>query len=136
MELLSFYVDGDLYAADVKRVEKVARNIALTPVPAAPAAVAGIANTNGGIITLLDLSVMLNCSARDSRNSEDRCGFRAKGPASVCAVVFKSSGNGAGRVALIIDRPDRLISVEDDIRTPAEIDGKLYRIIDVDSIVK
>ena len=135
MEGLGIFADGELYAVDVTLVEKVVRNIAFTPVPAAPGAVAGIANMKGGIVTLLSLSELLG---------------RKRSDKAVHAVVFKALTSGNDQMGLLIDQPDDLISIDDDDITPphlsgsgsevffvtglAEINDRLLRIIDLDLI--
>jgi purine-binding chemotaxis protein CheW len=127
--------DGELYAVDVALVQKVVRNIAFTPIPAAPEAVVGIANLKGRIVTVLSLAELLG---------------RKRGLDAVNAVVFKPEENSEDRMGLLIDKPGDLIDIaQDDIQPPplaskgeenpcvsgvAEVDGKLYRIIDVNEI--
>ena len=135
MQGLSLLTDGELFAVDVTLVRKVVRNMAFTPVPAAPEAVAGIANLKGGIVTLLNLDELLG---------------RNRGAQAVHAVIFKPFTNGNDQMGLLIDSPGDLITInETKIISPnisaeeynplisglTEVDGKLYRIIDVDSIV-
>jgi purine-binding chemotaxis protein CheW len=127
--------DEELFAVDVGLVQKVVRNISFTPIPAAPPAVAGIANLKGGIVTILSLAELLG---------------RERGRHAVNAVVFKSDANGGDQMGLLIDKPGDLIDIgENDILPPplvakgeekpcvsgiAEAGGKLYRIIDLDDI--
>ena len=135
MNGLSLLADGALFAVDVTGVQKVVRNMAWTNVPAAPDAVVGIANLKGGIVTLLSLSELLG---------------RKRSEHAVHAVIFKPFPNGNGQMGLLIDSPGDLITIDDDdilppylaadeieysfIKGLAELDGKLYRIIDVESI--
>ena len=135
MNGLSLVADGELYAVDVTKVERVVRNMAWTRVPAAPAAVAGIANLKGGIVTLLSLSELLG------RGSSEQ---------ALHAVIFKSFKKENGQMGLLVDSPGDLIDIIESDMLPsgvaaageessiisglAEIEGKLYRIIDVDSI--
>ena len=136
MNGLSLFADGELFAVDVMLVKKVVRNMAFTPVPAAPDAVAGIANLKGGIVTLLSLAELLG---------------RPRGTQAVHAVIFKSFTDDNGQMGLLVDNPGDLITIddaeilpphmtaEDEYRTIisglAEVDGKLYRLLDIDSII-
>ena len=136
MNGLSLLVDGTLFAVDVTSVQKVVRNMAYTPVPAAQDAVVGIANLKGGIVTLLSLAELLG---------------RCRSDYAVHAVIFKSFANENGQMGLLIDSTGNLITINDDDIIPpyltaeeedhsfisglAELDGRLYRIIDVDSII-
>ena len=105
MERLSFLVDGELYAVDATLVERVVRNIPLTPIPAVPCAVVGIANLKGKVVTLLSLSEMLG---------------RPKGPGAVYAVIFKPTSKGNDQMGLMVDRPDELILVDDEDILPPD----------------
>jgi len=141
MKGLSFTADGGFFAVDVTLVQKVARNLELTPVPAAPNAVIGIANMKGRVITVLSLSALLGQT-------------REKYTEKICAVIFKS--DDGEQMGLLIDKPGSLIDIDEDkIITPALLPGteeekfcvsgaieagaenktRLYRIIDIDLII-
>ena len=128
-------MDGELYAVDVTTVERVVRNMVWTKVPAAPDVVVGIANLKGGIVTLLSLAKLLGRSGEGQTAN---------------AVVFKPFADGNGQMGLLIDSPGDLITISDSEILPphtaeredsvfvsglAEIDGKLYRIIDMGTIL-
>ena len=133
MNGLSLVSDNELYAVDVTLVEKVARNMSYTPVPAAPDAVVGIANLKGGIVTLLSLADLLG------RHKSDNASH---------AVIFKPSGNEDGQMGLLVDSPGELITIDEANITPpystteessfitglAEQGEKLFRILNIESI--
>jgi len=141
MRGLSFYVNDALYLVDVTLVQKVARNMATTPVPTAPGAVVGIANIKGKIVTVLSLAVLLG-RAQSSL-------VRATEPVS--AVVFKPFAQSDDQMGLLIDKPGDLITVNENSILPppvtagaeaescisgiTETEGRLYRIIDTDTIM-
>ena len=130
MEYLSMVANGELFAVDATLVERVVRNISYTPIPAAPGAVAGIANMKGGIVTLLCFSKLLGYSRSEQ---------------AVHAVIFKPLTNGNDQMGLLIDKPGELISIDDSdinrsrhegnadatslISGLAEKNNNLYRII-------
>ena len=136
MRGLSFFADGELFAVDVTLVKKVVRNMAFTPIPAAPGAVAGIANMKGGIVTVLCLAELLG---------------RKSGAQAVNAVVFKPLTDGNDQMGLLIDKPGGLVDIDENeilslprtasegekfcISGMTEVEGILYRIINVDSII-
>ena len=136
MRGLSFFAGGELFAVDVTLVEKVIRNIPFTKIPAAPEAVLGIASIKGGIVTILSLTELLG---------------RKKGPKASNAVIFKPFTNGNDQMGLLIEKPGGLIDIDDNeilpppflayegnkhcISSMAEVDGVLYRIINIDSII-
>ena len=136
MRGLSFLADGELFTVDVTLVKKVVRNMAFTPIHAAPGVVAGIANMRGRIVTVLSLAGLLGRD-RDAR--------------AVNAVVFKPLTNGNDQMGLLIDKPGDLVDIDENEILPlprtareeeklcisgmTEVEGILYRIINVDSIM-
>ena len=140
MRGLSFLVDGELYTVDVTLVQKVARMLAVTPVPTAPAEVLGIANLKGRVITVLSLSKLLG--------SERPC----EAALYVNTIVFKSGSSHEDQMGLAVEKPGNLIDIDDSaIRSPpttanaeedfcisgvTEIDDNFYRIIDIGSILR
>ncbi|MCL2480183.1 MAG: chemotaxis protein CheW [Spirochaetaceae bacterium] len=136
MRGLSLLSEGELFTVDVTLVQKIIRNMAFTPVPAAPPAVVGIANIKGGIVTVLSLAELLG---------------RKRNMQAVNAVVFKSFTDGNDQMGLLVDHPGDLIDIEENEILPpplseeggekycisgmAEVKGKLYRIINIDEII-
>jgi len=141
MRGLSFFANDELYLVDVTLVQKVTRNMAVTPVPAGPAAVVGIANLKGRIVTILSLAVLLG-RAQSNTGPDNQ---------AISAVVFKPFAHSQDQMGLLIDKPGDLITAhEGDILPPpgingtqaacyisgiTETGGKLYRIIDIDAIM-
>jgi len=58
-QLATFRLDGDLYGIEVEHVQEVLRSQGLTRVPLAPAAVAGLINLRGQVVTAIDLRVRM-----------------------------------------------------------------------------
>jgi len=139
MRGLSFVVDGGLYAADVSLIQKIVRNMPVTPVPAAPEAVIGIANLKGRVITVISLYTLLG-------NKEKRADTGMTN-----AVVFKPLSGNEDQLGLSIDKPGEIVYIDDDAICPpslatgeeesfcicgvADVGDRLYRIIDIDSII-
>jgi len=63
-QLATFSVDGRTIGVDVTRVREVTRARELTPVPLAPAGVAGLMNLRGEIVTAIDLRTRLGLAPR------------------------------------------------------------------------
>lgn len=140
MRGLSFTVGGELYAVDVTLVQKVARKLAITPVPSAPAEVIGIANLKGRVVTVLSLNKLLGNN--DTHETERYMN----------TIVFKSWTSAEDQMGLAIEKPGNLIYIENDaIRSPpvtpemeeipyisgvTEIEENFFRIIDIESIRK
>ena len=136
MRGLSFIAYGESFVVDVTLVQKVVRNIAVTPVPTAPPAVVGISNIKGRVITVLSIAALFG-RPRESAITAN-------------AVIFKASTSGNDQMGLLIDKPGDLIDINDERILPppvtatadetshisgvAEVGETLYRIIDVDSI--
>jgi len=140
MRGLSFTAGGELYAVDVTLVQNFARRLSITPVPSAPAEIAGIANLKGKVITVLNLNRLLGSN---DPNEIKR---------NINTIVFKSGSDTENQMGLAIEKPGNLIYADDDaIRSPPlaadaeenhhisgiiEIDDMFYRIIDIESISK
>ena len=54
-QLATFWLDGDLYGVEVAHVQEVLKSQGLTRVPLAPAAVAGLINLRGQVVTAIEL---------------------------------------------------------------------------------
>ena len=136
MRGLSFIADGEFFSVDVTLVKKVVRNMAITPIPAVPGAVVGIANMKGRIVTVLSLAELLG---------------RGRDAQAESAVIFKSFTNGNDQMGLLVDKPVGLIDIDENEILPlprtageeekfcisgmTEVEGRLYRIINIDSII-
>jgi purine-binding chemotaxis protein CheW len=142
MRGLSFIEGGELFAVDVDLVQKVVRKMILTHVPAAPDEVIGIMNLKGKVITVFSLTRLLGRKGKCAGAYADN---------TINAVVFKSFSDSEDQMGLSIDKPGDLIDIDDNIICPpslasganesfcisgiAEMGERLYRIIDIDSII-
>ena len=140
MKGLSFQVGGELFAVDVTLVQKVARMLAITPVPSAPHEVVGIANLKGKVVTVLSLSKLLGTG--ESRDATLYAN----------TIIFKYGSSHEDQMGLAVEKPGNLIDIDDSaIRSPPVTDGMeenrcfsgvteindiLYRIIDVEAILR
>jgi len=137
---LSFVTGGELYAVDVTLVQKVARKLAITPVPSAPVEIIGIANLKGRVVTVLSLNKLLGVDeTNDAQNG-------------INTIVFKSTSNNEDQMGLAIESTGNLIDLSDNtIKSPhysseaedsfcitgiAEVDEKFYRVIDLNAIMQ
>jgi len=94
MKMFSFFAGDKTFAAPALLIQRVAKNMPVTPVPGAPDNIVGIAVVRGKVITLF----------RIPGNFEYQIGQNH-------AVIFKptSSGDGFG---ILIDRPGELFDSE------------------------
>ena len=63
-QLATFWLDGDLYGVEVAHVQEVLKSQGLTRVPLAPAAVAGLINLRGQVVTAIELRERLGRPSR------------------------------------------------------------------------
>jgi purine-binding chemotaxis protein CheW len=142
MRGLSFIVDGELFAADVNGVQKIARKMMVTPVPAAPDAIIGLMNLKGRVFTIFCLKELLG----RKKNYSGEYTIDA-----INVIVFKSFSGSEDQMGLSIDKPGDIIDIDDDIICPpspaagvqesfcisgiAELGERLYKIVDIDSII-
>jgi purine-binding chemotaxis protein CheW len=113
-QLATFAVDGRTLGVDVARVREVTRAREITPVPLAPAGVAGLMNLRGEIVTAVDLRV--------------RLGLPPLGPeASPMHVVL----SGAEPVSLLVDEVADVVEVDEDALElpPVALGGNAGRLI-------
>ncbi|MCL2721369.1 MAG: chemotaxis protein CheW [Treponema sp.] len=138
MKGLSFFVGGELFAVDVNRVEKISRKMLITKVLSAPEAIIGITSLKGNIVTIFSLFRLLG------REENDAAGI-------INAVILKSLSNEEDKMGFVIDKPGELVELDDETICPpslatgaedsycisgvAELEDRLYRIIDIDSII-
>lgn len=64
IRMATFTLSGHTYGIDVDHVQEVLRSQARTRVPLAPAAVAGLVNLRGQVLTAIDLREQLHLPAR------------------------------------------------------------------------
>ncbi|MCL2636903.1 MAG: chemotaxis protein CheW [Oscillospiraceae bacterium] len=140
MKGLSFLAAGESFVVDVNLVQKVARKVAITPVPTAPDEVAGIINQKGRVVTVFILDELLG---RKEKKQDEQ---------DINAIIFKplSEADSDGQIGLIIESPGDLIDIDDASIYPpalttgaeesgcisgiAEKDDRLYRVLDINFI--
>lgn len=133
---MSFYAGNACYAVDAALVQELVRKLELTPVPAAPGEVLGIANRKGMVVTILSVDALLGRAS-------------AQAASTVNAVIFRPFGGVSEQMGLAIDRPGALVQIDDsEIKPPsgaaaglshisglAKLDETPCSIIDMDSII-
>jgi purine-binding chemotaxis protein CheW len=135
-QLATFSVDGYLFGVEVAAVQEVIRYQPMTRVPLAPAALVGLINLRGQVITAVDLRRRLGF------------GDRAAGELPMDVIVRTSDG----LVSLLVDRigdvvdvveeafeepPETLLgSARELIRGAYKLDGALLLLLDVQGVVE
>jgi purine-binding chemotaxis protein CheW len=114
-QLATFWLDGDLFGVEVEHVQEVLRSQSITRVPLAPAAVAGLINLRGQVVTAIEL--------------RERLGRKPR-PAGQEAVVIVVRLRGEA-VSLLVDSIADVVDV--DIRDfeapPDTLDGAARELI-------
>ena len=113
-QLVTVIVEGQLLGLPINRVHDVFALQNLTPVPRAPAAVAGLVNLRGRVVTMLSLRVMLGFG-----NQEITDGSMAVG------VEWRDEALG-----LVVDQVGEVIEVDETLRekTPANLDARWSKV--------
>lgn len=114
-QLATFVLDGARYGVDVLRVQEALRPQVRTPVPLAPAGVAGLVNLRGQVVLTIDLRTRLGLAPL----TED---------AEPMMVVVQVGGEA---VSLLVDEIGDVIDVEDaQFETPPDtLDPALREVI-------
>jgi purine-binding chemotaxis protein CheW len=114
-QFCTFSLDHLLFGVDLQTVQEVIRELPMTPVPLAPAVVAGIMNLRGQLVTALDLRQQLEMGP---------------GQAGVTPmnVVVRSQD---GAVSLLVDQIGDVVEVDEASfeRTPETLQGKIRTMI-------
>lgn len=135
-QLCTFFLDGQLFGVDAQSVQEVIRYQVMTRVPKAPAAVSGLINLRGRIVTAIDLRVRLGIKSRDA------------GTLPMNVVVQCDDGT----VSLLVDQIGDVIEVDaehfetppDTLQGPArelvkgayKLNGRLLLLLDCDVAVR
>ena len=65
IRLATFTLGGERYGLDIRAVREITRNVSVTPVRGAPAAVRGLQNLRGQVVTVIDPGVQLGIGPRE-----------------------------------------------------------------------
>jgi len=116
-------VRDERYAFPVTTVREVARDLEVTPVPGAPAAVRGVHNLRGEVVPILELATLLGLGDG----------------AAACVIVVEDAGRRAG---LTVDElldvrqlPGELEAAEAPLVGSVLVDGDLVGVLDVRAIL-
>ncbi len=109
-QLVTVYVEGQLLGFPISRVRDVFALHHLTSVPCASAAVAGLVNLRGRVVTMLSLRVMLGFEQKQVNDGDMAIGIECKNDA----------------IGLIVDQVGDVIDVDVQARenNPANLDAR------------
>jgi purine-binding chemotaxis protein CheW len=132
----TFTLGEHLYGVEVERVQEVLRFQQSTPVPLAPAAVGGLINLRGQVVTALDLRTRMGLPERGADQDPINVVVRVGGEAVSLLVDV------IGEVVNVTDElfegpPDTLTGRQRElIRGAYKLDGQLLLALDVDRVVE
>jgi purine-binding chemotaxis protein CheW len=114
-QFCTFSLDNLLFGVDLQTVQEVIRELPMTPVPLAPAVVAGIMNLRGQLVTALNLRQQLEMGPGQ--------------PGVTPMNVVVRSQDGA--VSLLVDQIGDVVEVDEASfeRTPETLQGKIRTMI-------
>lgn len=136
-QFVTFYLDGHFFGIDVQGVQEVIRTRDLTPVPLGHAAVSGLLNLRGQIVTVIDLKERLDLT-RSARGPEG----------DTMNVVVRTEG---GPVSFRVDRIGDVLDVDESMFEPPprsarsaggdfvtgvyKLDGRILHVLHVEKLV-
>ena len=112
-------LSGKLFAIDLRNIREVFVIDAVTPVPGMPPVLVGLANLRGGVISIVDLRLMLGLPTAASDLQY--------------AVVIKCGGN---QVAVLVDDAPEIRTVNADHFLPAPQNGPMEQRSFVSSVLR
>ena len=125
----TFYLDELWFGLNIERVQEVLPAPAITPVPLAPHAIAGLVNLRGQILTAIDL----------------RRRLRFAGPTAVAPPALLVVRHENGLVGLLVTRMDEVVEASESrfetapltdlVPTVCRFPGRLLHVLDLDRIV-
>lgn len=98
--VLSFYLNKNLYGIPIQYAKEINRKVEYTLVPGETAAVVGLLNLRGQVVTLFDLSVLLNPVSATSKLG-NHC------------IILKETFSGPDQVGFFVDRLGEVRTVTD-----------------------
>lgn len=138
VEYVTVTVGGQLFGLPIARVQDVFIPTRITPVPLAPAEIAGILNLRGRIVTMIDMRCRLGLPARDPDQAAMAVGIEVRGESygllidSVGEVLTLAAGGheqppanldrGLARVASGVHRLEHELLVVLDVDRVLELD--------------
>ena len=134
-QLATFWLDGDLFGVEVEHVQEVLRSQSITRVPLAPAAVAGLINLRGQVVTAIELRERLGRKPRPEGQEAVVIVVRLRGEA-VSLLVDSIADVVDVAVRDFEAPPDTLDGVGRDlIRGAYKLSGQLLLALDVNRAV-
>ena len=127
----TFFIGDQFYGIPVADVQEVLQSQPLTRAPLAPAAVAGLMNLRGQIVTAVDVSRVLRSEA--AQQTEDKMNLVIRHESSEVSLLVDSIGDVVPVDEEAVERPPETLQgvAREFIRGISALEGKLLLLVDV-----
>jgi purine-binding chemotaxis protein CheW len=131
----TFHLDGHYFGIDVRQVQEVIRHQRMTRVPLAPAAVRGLINLRGQIVTAIDLRRRLDLPDRPADRLPVNVVVRTDDGA--VSLLVDEIGDVLSVPEAVFERPPETLRgpARDLIRGAYKLDGRLLLALDLDRVL-
>ncbi|MFI5315043.1 MAG: chemotaxis protein CheW [Myxococcota bacterium] len=116
----TFYLGDECYGIDILTVREINRQVQITPARGAPAAVRGLMNLRGQIVTVIDPAVRLGYPARELKKSTRLMILKTN--ADLASLGLSELATNDELAGLWVDRISDVITVSEDQIAPAPPD--------------
>jgi len=116
----TFYLGEECYGIDILTVREINRQVQITPARGAPAAVRGLMNLRGQIVTVIDPAVRLGYPARELKKSTRLMILKTN--ADLASLGLSDLSTNDELAGLWVDRISDVITVSEDKIAPAPPD--------------
>lgn len=116
----TFYLGDECYGIDILTVREINRQVQITPARGAPAAVRGLMNLRGQIVTVIDPAVRLGYPARELKKSTRLMILKTN--ADLASLGLTDLATNDELAGLWVDRISDVITVSEDQIAPAPPD--------------
>lgn len=120
LKFITFFLNGEYYAVDIKKVFEIVIMPEITPVPNTPFYIMGVINLRGNIIQIIDMRLKLSMPFK-------------KYDEKTCIIIIKAGG---ATVGIVVDRVMEVISESSDRIEETPALGLKVDTVYIDGIVK
>ncbi len=103
IDIVEFEIGSERYALDITLTREIVEMVPITPVPRAPAHIAGIINLRGEITNIINLNKILDLPETSNKNREDQ--------KIIVLVPEAAEGSNTG---IIVDDVHAVLQITDD----------------------
>lgn len=133
-QLLTFFLEGQLYGIDVTKTQEVLKPQEYRTVPLSPAMVAGVLNLRGEVVTVIDLREPLNLPKADTNIPRPMVVVEARG--EMQALLIDAVGEFVQTETLMKEEPPANLDEElRDFVDGVYAAGQLITVLDLEEIL-